>query len=62
MTLQAELHTWNVVIRHTRYRDLAKSIWGEWQAVFCRSCMERQWELAFVAALSQTQFQVQMQV
>jgi hypothetical protein len=26
--LQAELHTWNVVIRHTRYRDLAKSIWG----------------------------------
>jgi hypothetical protein len=27
--LQAELHTWNVVIRHTRYRDLAKSIWGE---------------------------------
>lgn len=25
---QAELHTWNVVIRHTRYRDLAKSIWG----------------------------------
>ena len=26
--VQAELHTWNVVIRHTRYRDLAKSIWG----------------------------------
>ena len=29
LCLQAELHTWNVVIRHTRYRDLAKSIWGE---------------------------------
>lgn len=26
--MQCELHTWNVVIRHTRYRDLAKSIWG----------------------------------
>ena len=31
---QAELHTWNVVIRHMRYRDLARSIWG---APACRS-------------------------
>jgi hypothetical protein len=28
LAVQANLHTWKVVIRFCRYRDLAKSVWG----------------------------------
>jgi hypothetical protein len=37
--LQAKLHQWRPTMRYCRYRDLAKSIWGEPTCISSAACV-----------------------